>query len=206
MESDILCCIIVHCTYVWYNYSNTQKLVATTYLHINTSRVLWRVSYLCRLVAYFILYLAWLGFCSLMLISLSGHMVTWSDGSPLFCIFPFESALTLFARIGWQSVSYPASWPPPLNLVRLSVIIPFAGIGPRLIFHGVRRFEMGIHPPPRWCCRSLGERAILCRCLPPSSPRHFIQLSCPANSCQLEIMRPDLSDPQNCQTHWLLER
>lgn len=102
------------------------------------------------LLTYFILYLAWHIFCSLMLISLSSHMVTWSDGSPLFYIFPFESGLTLFAPIEWHSVSYPASWPPPpLDLVRLGLKMPCAGIGPRLIFHVVRRFEMGIHSPPK---------------------------------------------------------
>lgn len=37
---------------------------------------------------------------------------------------------------------------PPLNLVRLSVIMPFAGIGPRLIFHGARLYCSRGDPPP----------------------------------------------------------
>lgn len=100
---------------------------------------------------------------------------------------------------------------PPLNLVRLSVTMPFAGIGPGLYFM-VFDCSRWSSTPPR-CCRSLGERAILCRYLPPTilSFRHHqsfysLQLLCLTNSCQLGIMRPYLSDTQNCQTHWLRER
>ena len=101
---------------------------------------------------YLILYLAWHRFCSLMLISLSGHMVTWSHGGPLFYIFPFEPTPNPFLlrlsdipslRILSRFLT------PPLSLFRLSVLMPFAGIGPPAYFSWCSTVRDGDPTPPQ---------------------------------------------------------
>lgn len=132
---------------------------------------------------------------------------------PVVLHLPSDSRLTLFVQFELQFRLLSRFLTPPLNLIRLSVVIPFAGIGPRLIFYGVRLFEMEIHPPNvlplSWRPSHIMPMSTLLDnlvVLTPSVSLLSPQLSCPTNSCQLGIMRPDLFNPQNCQIHWLLER